>query len=113
MGFGLFTAKSMGVSPIDDFEAYRLGVYEDDVSVCFMDPNETPDTVTVINKRTGRERVRIRLAQSPEECAIRYLRPEQRSFYTKHRPDVLARMQSGDAFAARRTGRGRRGRIQE
>jgi len=105
-GFGLFTAKNLGVSPIDDYDAYRVGVYEDDTSMCFMHPDETPDTVTVVNKKTGREWVRIRLAQSPEECQVRCLRSGQLEFYRKYRPDVLARMQPEQAPDVGDGGRG-------
>lgn len=41
-GLDCLTAKSLGVSPISDYEAYRPCVYEDDKEVAFSHPDETP-----------------------------------------------------------------------
>jgi hypothetical protein len=94
-GFELFTAKQLGISPVGDYECYRMCVYKNEQAVCFMDPDETPEVKTVDNK-TGHKRIRIRLAHSPEECELKHLRPEQREFFTKHRPDVLERMKADE-----------------
>ena len=92
-GLDLSNAKQLGVSPISDYEAYRFCTYEDETGINFMDPNETPHTVTRIKGRPGAKLIRIRLAQSPEECRVACLRPEQRAFFAEYRPDVLKRMQ--------------------
>lgn len=91
-GLGLFTAQGLGISPVSDYEVYRNYVYEDDEAVRFMDPDETPDVKTP-NKKTGGYRIRIRLACSPEETGLAHYTPEQREFFAKYRPDVLARAQ--------------------
>jgi len=92
-GFHVFTAETLGLLWISDYDAYRLCVYENGTSVSFMDPRETLDVVTIADGETGRGIAQMRLARSPEECQIRHLRPEQRDFFAKYRPDVLARMQ--------------------
>jgi len=91
-GFQLPTAQSIGIAPVSDYEVYLNCVYEDDKIVCFMDPNETPQIKTV-DEQTGKTRIRIRLARSPEETNISYYTPEQKRFFAKYRPDVLARAQ--------------------
>jgi len=91
-GFPLLTAQAIGIAPVSDYEAYLNCIYEDDKTVCFMDPDETPQVKTV-NKRTGKRRIRIRLACSPEETRLAHYTPEQREFFNKFRPDVLARAQ--------------------
>ncbi len=89
-GFNSFTTKSLGVSPISDYEAYRLCVYEDDEIVWFWHPDQTPP---------GPDRhegnivvVRGKAALSPEEIDTAHLRPEQLEFIRKHRPDILPRL---------------------
>jgi len=77
------TAKDLGICNVDDYEVYRNSIYEDDVMVCLMDPNE----------KTGSTKIRIRLAMSPEELNIKNLRPKQKEFFKRNRPDVLERMQ--------------------
>jgi hypothetical protein len=89
-GLELFTAKTLGIAPLSDYEVYQNCVYEDDEIVCFVDPDETPEVETV-HKKTGSTSIRIRLAHSPEECKLRHFRPEQKRFFAKYRPDVLAR----------------------
>jgi len=91
-GFQLPTAQSIGIAPVSDYEVYLNCVYEDDKAVCLMDPNETPQVETV-DKQTGNIRIRIRLARSPEETRLAHYTPEQREFFAKYRPDVLARAQ--------------------
>lgn len=90
-GFGFITPKSLGVSPVTDFEVYRLSVYEDANTVCFMDPDENPNVETVDPNKPGRITIRLRAAISPEETERRYYRPEQEQFFAKYRPDVLTR----------------------
>ena len=88
-GFSCFTAKSLGVSPITDYEAYRLCVYEDDKRVWFLHPDERPASPP---RRKGNTIfVHGKAALSPEEVDPDYLRPEQFKFFTKYRPDVLPR----------------------
>lgn len=91
VGFnGFFTARSLGVSPISDYEAYQLCVYEDDKVVAFLDPDETPPPPP---RRNGRKKtIAVHLALSPEEVDPAYLRPEQIDFFKKYRPDVLPRL---------------------
>lgn len=91
-GLGLPTAHELGISPVSDYEVYCNCVYEDDRSVCFIDPDETPQVKTV-DKRTGKTSIRIRLALSPEETRLAHYTPEQREFFAKYRPDVLTRAQ--------------------
>jgi len=91
-GLEFITAKGLGIAPLSDFEVYKNCVYEDDKTVCFLDPDETPE-VKSVNKKTGRTSIRIRLARSPEECHLKHFRPEQKQFFAKYRPDVLARAQ--------------------
>lgn len=91
-GITMPTAKSLGISPVDDHEVYRHCIYKDDKQVCFLDPNENP-VVETVDKKTGCTKVRIRLAISPEEIELKHLRPEQREFFAKYRPDVLERIQ--------------------
>lgn len=89
-GVTCFTVKSLGVSPISDYEAYRLCVYEDDEVVAFMHPDETPPPPP---RRDGNKTtVTVHLALSPEEVDRDYLRPEQIEFFTQYRPDVLPRL---------------------
>jgi hypothetical protein len=89
-GFECFTAKSLGVSPISDYEAYRMCVYEDDKFVDFVHPDETPPPPTVWKGNTMV--VYGRLALSPEEVDIAHFRQEQVEFFTKWRPDILPRL---------------------
>ena len=86
------TVKSWGICDVDDFELYAMCVYEDDEKVCFMAPDETPE-VDTFDEKTGRGRIRLRMACSPEELKLKHLRPEQRAFFEKYRPDVIQRMQ--------------------
>lgn len=90
-GFKLVTAKGLGICPLDDFDVYRMCVYEDDKMVCFLNPDESPKVKTV-DKKTGVTHIRLRIARSPEELEAKHLGPEQRQFFTKYRPDVLARL---------------------
>lgn len=89
-GIDLFTTKRIGICQVDDFEVYKNCVYENDDMVCFVDPNETP-VFERVDKKTGRTQVRIRVAESPEEIDLKHLRPEQKEFFAKYRPDVLHR----------------------
>ena len=89
-GLDCFTAKSLGVSPITDYEAYRLCVYEDDQIVWFWHPDEPPPSPPRHEGNTIT--VRGRAALSPEEVDPDHLRPEQIEFFTKYRPDVLPRL---------------------
>jgi hypothetical protein len=90
-GLELFTAKKLGISPVSDYDCYKMCVYKNEQEVCFMDPDETPEVETV-DRKTGHKRIRFRLARSPEELEAKHLRPEQREFFKKYRPDVLARL---------------------
>jgi hypothetical protein len=91
-GFSCFTAKSLGVSPITDYEAYRLCVCEDNESVWFLHPDERPASPP--RRKGNTVFVRGKAALSPEEVDIAHLRPEQVEFINKHRPDVLPRLGS-------------------
>lgn len=97
------TAKGLGISPMDDYEIYRQCVYEDHEKVCFLDPNAKPDSRNDVlvgdNRRT---RVRIRSVLSPEECQLAHFRLDQKEFWAKHRPDVLARCIGATSGAKRR-----------
>jgi len=44
------------------------------------------------NNTVENEKVRLRLALSPEELELKHLRPEQKRFFETYRPDVLARL---------------------
>ncbi len=89
-GFSCFTAKSLGVSPISDYEAYRLCVYEDDERVWFIHPDEPPPSPPRHEGNTII--VRGKAALSPEEVDVAHFRPEQVEFFTKYRPDILPRL---------------------
>ena len=89
-GVEIFTAKRLGICPVDDYDVYRNCIYEDDKRVFFVDPNETPNMETP-DKEARVIRVRARIACSPEETALQHYRPEQKRFFSKYRPDVLAR----------------------
>ena len=91
-GFPLLTAQAIGIAAVSDYEVFLNCIYKDDKIVCFMDPDEAPQVKTV-NKRTGKRHIRIRLARSPEETRLAEYTPEQREFFNKFRPDVLARAQ--------------------
>jgi hypothetical protein len=89
-GFTFLTAKSLKVSPISDYEAYLLCVYEDDEVVAFMHPDETPPPPPRHEGNTTF--VPVHVALSPEEVDVAHLRPEQVEFFTKYRPDILPRL---------------------
>ena len=89
-GFEMFTAKKLGICPVDDYDVYKNCLYKDNGRVCFICPDKMPAMETV-NKKTGGTRLRRRIACSPEETALQYYRPEQKRFFSKYRPDVLAR----------------------
>ena len=91
-GIMLPPATSLRISPVDDYEVYRYCIYEDDKRVCFVHPDENP-VVETVDEKTGYTKIRIRLAISPEEIELKHLRPEQREFFAKYRPDVLERIQ--------------------
>lgn len=91
-GLELFTAKGLKICPVDDYEVYQHCCYENEEMVCFVDPDENPPVETV-DKKTGHTLVRLRVARSPEELEAKCLRPEQRRFFEKYRPDALARFQ--------------------
>jgi hypothetical protein len=103
-GLGFITPKSLGVSPVTDFEVYRLSVYEDANTVCFMDPNENSNVETVDPKRPDHISIRLRGAISPEETERKYYRPEQEQFFAKHRPDVLSRSKPAATEASKAAG---------
>ena len=90
-GLKLFTAKRVGISPVSDYEVYKNCIYEDEEKVCFLDPDETSEVETV-DKKTGHIKIRFRISRSPEELELKHLRPEQKEFFAKYRPDVLARL---------------------
>ena len=89
-GVSLPTAKQLGLSPVDDYEVYQQCIYEDDKMVAFMHPDETSE-VEEDNSRPGTRVIRVRFALSPEECSLEHFRPDQKDFWIKHRPDVIAR----------------------
>jgi len=100
-GLQLPTAQSIGITPVSDYEVYLNCVYEDDKVILLMNPNETPQIVTV-DEQTDNIRIRIRLASSPEETNLAYYTPEQREFFAKYRPDVLKRAQQDKSSLSER-----------
>ena len=92
-GCDLYTAKGLGLSPVDDYEVFTHCCYNDDEMFCYINPAEKPP-VREVGKETGMEIVRIRIGRSPEELQAKYLRPEQHQFFEKFLPDVLKRFKT-------------------
>lgn len=74
--------SDLGISPVNEFEAFRLLHYEDDDTRCFINPS-------LPQREEGK--VGLRFGISPEELSRRALRPEQKDFFRKHLPDVFQR----------------------
>jgi len=89
-GVSFPTAKELGLSSVDDYEAYQRCIYENDRMVTFMHPDETPE-VKGHKDLLGTRTIRVRFAISPEECSLEHFRPDQKAFWAWHRPDVIAR----------------------
>lgn len=94
-GVELPTGKELGISPVTDYELYRMCIYEDESGICFMHPNEKPPA-EVVKDSNGSFAIRPRMAISPEETAIEHYRPEQETFFAENRPDVLARARKNE-----------------
>ena len=93
-GFPTFTAKMLGICPVDDYDVHMNCLYEDDDQIHIMNPDETPEVETV-DEKTGVTTMGLNIALSPEETELRFYTPEQICFFTMYRPDVLARAQKG------------------
>jgi hypothetical protein len=87
-GIHLRTAKMLGLSQVDDFEAFSNLCYEDHQSYCYIAPEEEAED----SSSKSEEEIRIRLGQPPEELRARYLRREQRVFFEQYLPDILDRL---------------------
>jgi len=86
------TAKVLGLTNVDDHEAFGHLFYEDDKHYCLINPWEDPQPHELPGaSMEGPYRVRSRVGKPPELCSLDSLRPEQKEFFRRHLPTVLAR----------------------
>ncbi|HEX5436477.1 MAG TPA: hypothetical protein VFW98_04930 [Gemmatimonadaceae bacterium] len=78
------TAKDLGLSPVDDFEAFALLHYEDNDWEGYINPSLQP-------RVPGSDKAGLRFGRSPEELPRARLRPEQSEFFRRYLPEVFAR----------------------
>jgi len=89
--FPMGTAKGMGLSPVDDFEAFSMACYEDEKQWQYINPHEEPRREIHFGAGT----VGMRFGAAPEDLDLEGLRPEQRAFFEQHRPEIYARFRRG------------------
>ncbi len=78
------TAKDLGLSPVDDFEAFALLHYDDDEWEGYINPSLEP-------RDLGSGKAGFRFGRSPEEVPRARLRPEQSEFFRQYLPEVFSR----------------------
>lgn len=91
MGMNIGTAREVGLSGWDDYEVYRMLLYEDDKQYVYINIHEKPREAVRLEDGSIVSKAHLRFGQSPEECRRRFLRPEQQTFFVEYLPDVYAR----------------------
>ena len=87
----IVTAKDLGVSPVDDYEAFAAMFYEDDDQYTVINPSLKPVVWETGPNGTRSARISLRHGSAPEELWERYLRPEQRELFREYLPELYAR----------------------
>jgi hypothetical protein len=94
--FPMGTAKAMGVSPVTDFDAFAMASYDDDKRWVYINPIEKPKpSRSDMSAYLGEGHVGMRFGTAPEDLDLEALRPEQRAFFERYRPDIYARFRRG------------------
>jgi hypothetical protein len=86
MGINELTAKSIGLSSVDDYKVFLNLYYEDEKWRCYINPALKP-------RDPEATRIAMRFGRPPEELHLKNLRPEQKEFFKKYLPEVLTRFQ--------------------
>jgi hypothetical protein len=86
MAAGLFDqgfTKALGLSPVDDYEAFSFLHYETDTGQGYINPltEQDPPFPTTVE----------RFGRPPEEIDILHLSPEQAEFFRRYVPDIFTR----------------------